>query len=225
MQLNYHIIETNRKTIGIFVERDKRIVVRVPINTPQAKVDKILESKKSWLFNKLNHPSKYSEHPTKKEVVAGESLLYLGKVYPLRITKTDVKNIVFDQEFVLAEKNRSRARALFTKWYKEQASLVFLPKVQNFANSLGVPFKEMRLSRLHRKWGSCTKEGIINLNWRLVKAPSFVIDYVIVHELAHILLSGHSEEFWNVVAIQCPNYKKAIAWLKSNGERIEADFP
>ena len=99
-----------------------------------------------------------------------------------------------------------------------------IPKVRFYANNLGVTYNKIMISDLKYRWGSCTPKDNLNFNWRLIKAPMFVIEYVIVHELAHLLEGNHTPEFWNIVKVQVPNYEKAKEWLKENGEMLEGDM-
>ena len=89
---------------------------------------------------------------------------------------------------------------------------------------MGVAHRQILVSDLKYRWASCTPKGNLNFNWRIIKAPMFVIDYLIVHELAHLLEPNHSPAFWNIVAVQTPRYETARAWLREHGAELEEDF-
>jgi predicted metal-dependent hydrolase len=89
---------------------------------------------------------------------------------------------------------------------------------------MGVEFNLAKITDSKYLWGSCTSKNNVNFNWRLIKAPMFVINYVVVHELAHLLESNHTSTFWNIVAVQVPNYQLAKNWLRDNGNTLEEDF-
>ena len=99
-----------------------------------------------------------------------------------------------------------------------------LPRVDRHAHELGVEFATAKIVDNRYRWGSCTVKDNVNLNWRLIKAPMFVIDYVIVHELAHLIEANHTPRFWNIVRTQTPTMNKAKAWLKENGQILEEDI-
>jgi len=92
------------------------------------------------------------------------------------------------------------------------------------ARNLGVRVAEVKIVDSRYRWGSCTVKSNVNLNWRLMKAPMFVIDYVIVHELAHLREANHTPRFWNIVRAQSPTMEKAKAWLKENGQLLEQEI-
>ncbi|MDR0865234.1 MAG: M48 family metallopeptidase, partial [Candidatus Symbiothrix sp.] len=83
---------------------------------------------------------------------------------------------------------------------------------------------ECKISEMKYRWGSCTPQNNLNFNWRIVKAPLFVIRYIVVHELTHLIESNHTPTFWNILSIQVPDYQKAKDWLKTNGHLLEVDF-
>jgi len=109
------------------------------------------------------------------------------------------------------------------EWYIARADEIILRRVHRHARELGVQFSKAKIVDNRYRWGSCTIQDNVNLNWRLIKAPMFVIDYVIVHELAHLIESNHTPEFWNVVRTQAPKMEKAKLWLKENGQILEED--
>ena len=108
-------------------------------------------------------------------------------------------------------------------WYIERAKQKILPRVKRHARELGADYAAAKIVENRYRWGSCTVKDNVNFNWRLIKAPMFVIDYVIVHELAHLIESNHTPRFWNIVRTQTPTMEKARTWLKENGQILEED--
>ena len=96
--------------------------------------------------------------------------------------------------------------------------------MKQHASNLGVTVNKVMVSELKFRWGSCTPSDSLNFNWKLIKAPMFVIDYVIVHELAHLLEQNHTARFWNIVQAQVQGYVKAKEWLKLHGDILEGGF-
>ncbi|MCU0324719.1 MAG: M48 family metallopeptidase [Spirosomaceae bacterium] len=224
MSLSYQVIYSKRKTLGIFVERDKSIVVRVPEGTPKHTVDEVVNQKKAWIYDKLGHQQKYHRISDSKEFISGEYLMYLGENYQLKVTPKKFDGVVFDNDFIISVHNKPKAKEIFKSWFKSIGIKVISNKVDYYATHLGVKYKSIKLSEMKYRWGSCTVAGVLTFNWRIIKAPVFVIDYIIVHELAHLIHLNHSNDFWNTVAIQQPNFEKAKNWLKENGKILEADF-
>lgn len=224
MQIEYSIQYSNRKTLSIIVERDRSVIVRAPLNTSKEVIEKEISKRKFLLFQKINHPQKYETPKSRKEFVSGESLLYLGKNYKMEVVQESIGGIQFDSKFYISQANQTNAEQLFKSWYFKQAEEKIIPKAKFHAKNLGVNFKAIKILDLKYRWGSCTPKDNINFNWRLIKAPIYVIDYIIVHELTHLLESNHTPEFWNIVSVQLPHYNKAKDWLKDNGHLLETEF-
>jgi predicted metal-dependent hydrolase len=224
MELNYQIIFSKRKTATISVERDRQVIIRVPEGLSEQKINEIIQSKEKWILEKLNHNQKYNPINNNKEFVSGETLNYLGRNYQLQITDNEIENIIFDRRFLISKSNQPTANKLFKEWYRAKAIEKIKPITKKFAKNLGVSYKEIKISEMKYRWGSCTPGGNLLFNWRIIKAPLYVVEYVVVHELAHLIEHNHSEDFWNIVSIQLPNYNKAKDWLKLNGEILEIDF-
>lgn len=224
MEISYSIIYSKRKTISIIVQRDRSVIVRAPENTSPGFIDKEIQKRKRLLQRKIEHNQKYPYTKKIKEFVSGESLLFLGKEYKLYVLDEPLEGIVFDNKFFIGRHNQKIANELFKEWYIATASKLIIPRAMEIAAKIGVSYNKINILDLKYRWGSCTPKDNIHLNWRLIKAPMTVIEYIIVHELTHLLESNHTVEFWNRVAAQLPNYDKAKKWLKQNGHELETDF-
>lgn len=207
-----------RKTLGLVVERDKSVVVLAPSGTSSDTIERFVERRKFWLFEKINYSPKFGEPKPETPFVSGKSILYLGKNYKLDVVQESIEGIHFSNKFLISKDSLDQAPEMLTSWYKEKAKEKIAPKVERYARQLGVEHNNIFISDLKYRWGSCTLKGNLNFNWRLIKAPHFVINYVVIHELAHLLELNHSERFWNIVRVQMPNYLEAKEWLKKNGE-------
>jgi predicted metal-dependent hydrolase len=150
--------------------------------------------------------------------------LFLGKYYKLEVVPEEIKGVELDSKFLISKSSQQNAEQLFREWYFKQAEEKLIPKVKQHANNLGVHCNKIKVLDLKVRWGSCTPKDNINFNWRLIKAPVYVIDYIIVHELTHLLESNHTPDFWNIVSVQLPHYDKAKEWLKDNGNLLETEF-
>ena len=154
----------------------------------------------------------------------GESALYLGREYQVEIISTDSKEIRFERRFLIPASQEGNRRRVLRNWYIDRAKERILPRVKSIAAILGVEFASARIVDNRFRWGSCTVKDNVNLNWRLIKAPMFVIDYVIVHELAHLIEANHTARFWNIVRTYAPTVEKARNWLRDHGQILEQDI-
>lgn len=224
MKLDYEIRRSpRRRKLTITVERDRRVVVHAPHNTPEEKIRQIVYEKRQWIFDKTRHPQKYADlpHPPGKELVNGESALYLGRNYRVEIAATESGQIEFAQRFIVPPTLAADGRESFRRWYSERAVEKVLPRVRSHAKTLGVEYEDARIVDNRYRWGSCTVNNNIQINWRLVKAPMAVIDYVVFHELAHLIEANHTQRFWNIVSAQVANLEKPKLWLREHGQLLE----
>lgn len=224
MELDYKVVFAKRKTLTITVERDRSVVVTAPEGTSLEKIHQVVESRKLWLYEKTRHAQKYNPlpHPPGKELVTGESLFYLGRQYRIELVE-DGDQIEFAQKFLVPRALAGRP-AMFRDWFIARAEEKVLHRVALHARNLGVSYKVAKIGDGKFRWGSCTPNDNVIFNWRLIKAPMFVIDYVVVHELAHLIEQNHTPEFWNIVRAQSPNMEKAKTWLQKNGALLEQEL-
>lgn len=213
-----------RRKLTISVERDRSVVVHAPAGTTDEAIHRVVDSKRHWILEKLRHPQKYRDlpHPPGKELVNGEAVLYLGRQYRIEVVAEGLDAVQFNQRFLVPTSMSERKTAL-REWYVARAHEKILPRVSRFAKSLGVEFKRARIVDNKYRWGSCTVKDNVNFNWRLIKAPVFVIDYVIAHELGHLIEANHTAQFWSVVRAQVPKVEQARAWLREHGQVLEEE--
>lgn len=224
MDLEYTIVRSpRRRKLTITVERDRSVVVHAPAATAEEKIRRLVESRRQWIFEKTRHAQKYAElpHPPGKELVNGESALYLGRNYLIEISPTDSGVIEFAQKFRVPSGLADRRLGAFRSWYITRAEEKIIPRVRHHARQLGVEFSAARIVDNRYRWGSCTVKNNLTFNWRLIKAPVSVIDYVVVHELAHLIEPNHTPRFWNIVKAQIANMDKPKQWLKEHGQLLE----
>ncbi len=213
-----------RKTLNITVERDRSVVVTAPEGTGEDKIKTIVESKRKWIEDKIASSQK-NDLSEAKEFVSGESILYLGKFYFLKVDDAEIETLNFDDCFHIAKNNFSNAKDIFKSWFIKKAEEYITPMAKTCAENLGVAYLQCKVvDNMEYRWGSCTPKGNICFNWRIIKAPMNVVRYVILHELAHRLEYNHTERFWNIVSVQQPDYLTAKEWLKENGGLLERDF-
>ncbi len=224
MDLNYTIRRSpRRRKLTITVERDRSVVVHAPQGMSDEKIREVVESRRQWIHEKTGHPQKYKDlpHPPGKELVSGESAHYLGRQYRIEIVQKGLMEARFQQRFLVPAFPGGKRREALRKWYIARAHEKIIPRVRVHARELGVDVGAIKIVDNRYRWGSCTLHDNVNLNWRLIKAPMFVIDYVIIHELAHLIEANHTPRFWNIVRTQSPTMEKAKVWLREHGQMLE----
>jgi predicted metal-dependent hydrolase len=209
------LIKSNRRTFSIEINKKAELTIRAPLRASQKEINSIVEKRADWIRNKQKLAlEKTNDRPTLK-FETGEKFLFLGNYYPLQISE-DAKHALnmTDKVFVMKEKFIGKANYLFLMWYRMQATKIFPQRLAYYSKLTGFGFSNIKISNAKKRWGSCSSRGSINLSWRLVLAPLKVIDYVIVHELAHTKELNHSPNFWKVVHGIMPDYKIALEWLR-----------
>lgn len=225
MQIDYETVRSDRKTFGLFVERDRRVVVRAPDAATDEEVARFVGRKKLWLYQKLRSEQKYDpERQAAKAAVSGTSLLYLGQTYPLDVVDEYVRGVRFNGRFVVQRAPAVQTAARVQAWFRARAREHIVPLVEAMAGRLGVEYERVVIADLQYRWGSCTNAGSLLFNWRLVRAPLHVVKYVVAHELAHLIEPNHSPEFWGIVSVQAPHAETARRWLRERGHELEEEL-
>src|SRR5437660_8628136 len=211
----HKVVRSKRRTIALVVGTDATLTVRAPISTPLEYIENLVRRKLRWINKKIRE---VESRPIvrSKRFVNGESFSYLGDPYRLRVVNGAKAPLVFQKEFVLAIEHKKEARKLLIDWYKQEAKKKIPSRVEWHARRCGMKIGRVKITNAEKRWGSCGKNGSVNFSWKLIMAPLAVLDYVVVHELAHILERNHSDSFWRKVALMCPSYRSSMKWLKKN---------
>jgi len=210
---------TKRRTIALIVEQDGTLTVRAPLRASRASIQQFIHEKMDWIKRTREKLGSIVQSPA-RQYVDGETFLYLGSSYHLKLVRPQRPSLQFEDGFTLSQTAQKRGEALFTRWYRGQAFEVISERVSQYAKNYGFTPKRVKISSAKTRWGSCSADGTLNFTWRLVMAPLDVIDYVVAHELAHLRIKNHSRKFWNAVEAIYPEYKKHRKWLRENGEKL-----
>ncbi|MGB9814203.1 MAG: M48 family metallopeptidase [Thermovenabulum sp.] len=211
------IIRSKRKTIGLQVTDNGALIVRAPFEVSEDVIWKVIYKHKNWIDKKKREIEKRDPKILKKEFVNGEGFLYLGRYYKLHIIDNQEEPLRFENGFYLSKDALSNAKEVFIDWYKKAAYEKISERVKWYAQKCGFQYNKINITNAERRWGSCSYKGNLNFSWRLIMAPLPVIDYVVVHELAHLRIKNHSKSFWAKVKSIMPVYEKHEKWLKENG--------
>lgn len=220
-QVVYTLIRRNRKTIGLTINR-AGLTVSVPLHASSSSIEQVLHRNAGWVINKLDvWKEKKFIYPEWHQ----NSLFWLlGDPYRLMVTESDQPKMVAqhpqmqdDQDVSPAELTPCQIEQFVMTWYRKQALIHMPERVALYAGKLGVSFPKLRLSNARTRWGSCSSHGTVSLNWRLIQLPIALIDYVVAHELSHLIEMNHSPAFWKVVERIYPDYRQAQQALKKIG--------
>jgi len=214
--------------LSITVAKGK-VQVTIPAGASQEQVSRFLEAKKPWIFKHMER-HEIRESIPQRSFVEGERLPYMGRELLLQTQGQPGKYTTIKLEehnicVYLAEdipkstwEEVVRDAVIFT--YQQQAKKIFAMKLDYYAKIMGLKYNQLRIKEQRTKWGSCSRQGNINLNWRVIMAPEEVIDYLILHELAHLKHMNHSKEYWHYVASFMSDYKTWQKWLKEKGRSL-----
>ena len=206
-----------RRSISLLIDHGK-LEVRAPFLTDDGTIIRWVKSKSSWIQKKLSQIPEYREH----KFIDGELFYYLGSQYPLRFDE-NVKN---DRRITakLSPENRgvfiANNKTQLQKLYRYLARNYLAKRLKELSKYTNIPYEKMRLSSAHTRWGSCSSNGTISLNWKLIMAPAGIIDYVIIHELCHVRHMNHSRLFWQLVTHYLPDCKERQKWLRQNSNKL-----
>ncbi len=218
MELEYILKKSRRRSVAIQIEPTGSIIVKAPYLVPKFFIDQFVQKKMPWIRKKIAVITKFPLH-IKNTISSGDIYYYLGSPYAIRIGHfshiTCTKTIDFPSHVLF------RGKAELTNWYIQEAKRIISDRVRYFAALMDTEYKRISYSDTSSKWGSCTPDNSLQFNWRLVMAPMMVLDYVVVHELAHTKEKNHGQRFWRLVAHQKPAYKQHIKWLKENANKLQ----
>ncbi len=215
------LIRSKRRTIALVVERDATLTVRAPHKVSLEYIMNLVMRKHAWIEKKKQQASRQVAVPS-KNYVDGETFLYLGKEYVLRVCYGKHIELVEETSTILfPRKFLPHATKAMTLWYKKMAREVMRERATLYVQATSWQYTSLAITSAKTRWGSCSSKGSINFTWRLVMAPLATIDYVVVHELAHLGEQNHSGRFWQKVERVLPHYKQEEAWLKERGKFLQ----
>lgn len=219
--ISFSVKRSDRKTLSIYVERDGSISVHAPNKAGIDQINDIVKRKSNWIRRQLSELEKLDKSRVKRELVDGEGYLYLGRSYRLKI-ENGLKSplVLYQGYFVLDENHLEDAKTHFVSFYKEKGRRHLEERVEHFKGKLGVNPRSIKVMELRSRWAS-QRNGNLNFHWKVVLAPVSIIDYVIVHELAHFIEPNHTSEFWRIVESVLPDYSTRREWLRLNGAGLD----
>lgn len=210
-----------KKTMSIVIERDGSLAVQIPSSMPEAQVINILNQKEYEIFQKRALWQEANREHITRQYLSGQSFLYLGKSYLLSIVQGQKRHLIFRNSTFFLSADAPNPKSDFIRFYKRQAKIKIAERLELLRPQFSRMPLKVQIKEMPTRWGSCTPQGNVYFNWRCVMTPIFVLDYLIVHEVTHLVYPDHSREFWLRVSEILPDYTYAKDWLKNNGVRTE----
>ncbi|MDR2848512.1 MAG: M48 family metallopeptidase [Bacteroidales bacterium] len=217
-EIRYSNTYSDRKTLGITVHPDGNVLVKAPIDTTKEKIEEKIRKRASWILKQQHFFNSFGERIPPRRYISGESHLYLGKQYILRVTEGKRNSVGFkgrsfevETRHALSLQCAASVERLMKNWYKERAKTKFAEIAETIIQRFkkyNVEPTSLYIQNMANRWGSCTPKGKIILNTELIKAPKPCIEYVITHELCHLLYKNHNSAFYQLLTAEMPDWER-----------------
>ncbi|WKN29764.1 SprT family zinc-dependent metalloprotease [Porifericola rhodea] len=211
-EINYELYYQDRKTLGIKVYPDCKVRVTAPKNTSDDQLLKKLKEKAPWIIKQQNEFLSYHPLTPPRQYVNGETHLYLGRRYKLKVEPSNNNEVkLYGGRLVVFKKDNYTVESLLNQWYRQKAKHIFqetLINVLPLFHHYQINEPELHIKNMPTRWGSCTPHGKVILNPELIKAPKGSIEYVIIHELCHLVHHNHTKVFYALQEKMMPDWKK-----------------
>ena len=210
--IEYKLQFVVRKTLGITVNSDRSVIVKAPIGSAFDKIEEKIRKKAFWILKQKDHFLSFEPRISERRYVSGETHLYLGRQYQLKVIANKDEKVKYTGRFIEVHTNdKARVKDLLQTWYRKKAELWFVkisqPFIERFKKYNVAPCK-LEINTMKYRWGSCSNKGRILLNPELIKAPKACIEYVIIHELCHLVHRDHTKAFFTLQAKEMPDWEK-----------------
>ncbi|MBL1179255.1 M48 family metallopeptidase [Pantanalinema sp. GBBB05] len=203
------------------VERDGQLVIACRPEVPPERLEKVIQDKRLWIYEKLLQKEALNPTPpVTKEFISGEGFYYLGRSYRLKLVHDTKQNqpLRFHQGcFLLQATAQADGREHFIYWYRTHLQTQLEQMMPPLSRRVGAEPRSLQVRDLGYRWGSCGQKGDISIHWRVAMLPKRMIEYVLVHELVHLIEHQHSPEFWDRLERILPDFDKRRSWLAEQG--------
>jgi predicted metal-dependent hydrolase len=222
----HYILKQSLRTRYVRLEiwPDQTLVVIVPGRYDMKYVNQFIRSKREWIYKKLAQQSRVKKVDGDRELGDKDIIRFLGSPVTITLVSGNIKSdrVSLEQGRLLVNPDGSDKTidSLVEDWYRFQAKLLINEKIETFSRQMGLEYKGFSIRGQRTRWGSCSRKKILSFNWKLMKAPETIIDYVVIHELAHLKEMNHSSKFWDLVGKYYPEYKKIRLWLRKNQDLL-----
>ncbi|MBI4285583.1 MAG: M48 family metallopeptidase [Chloroflexi bacterium] len=213
--------------IRLEVCRETGLTVVIPRSCKLRELPQVLWRKRHWILRSL---ARYGNVPSAgREMKSGDIIPYLDRelevVEQRGVGKADTADLAENRLVVSLKSAGSKLGLVVEWWYRQQAEKLIRKRADELCARMGVAYARLSIRGARTRWGSCSQKGNLSFNWKLMMVPESVIDYVVIHELAHLKEMNHSARFWQLVARQCPAWLDCRRWLRNNQARLAARLP
>jgi len=221
--ITFNIRKSRRKTLSIYIERGGTVTVIAPENLNDQEIEDVLKKKEYRIYKSLAEWEVTNTAKVDREYVNGQSFLYLGRNYRLEIVNGDQEKplILKNGYFLLRKKDKIKANQIFKEFYKEKGYPKIVDRVERYKKRINVNPKQTRIMELKNRWASCSEKGNLNFHWKCIMAPPDVLNYIVAHELVHLVHKNHTKAFWNEIDKVVPDFQRHIEWLRLNGAAMD----
>lgn len=225
--IEFDLERRKRKSISIIIHPKKNIRVLAPRSLAKEDILKFVKSKSNWIKDKLDKIKEIRHYIKEKEFKDGEKFFYLGKRYTLKIIKDknyiEPKVTLYRGHINIYTKSvaKSNIKKALIDWYKIKAEEKIINSIEKYQKYIDIKPRHIKIKEQKRRWGSCSSNKDLFFNWKIIMAPSKIIDYLVVHEMSHLIHMNHSKSFWNLVAKIIPDYKSKREYLKKEGFKYD----
>jgi hypothetical protein len=216
--VEYRFARRRRRTLGITVDGEG-LKVAAPLRAPWREVESFLRHKERWILAKLDEWARVAPAPVLR-CASGERLPLFGEPRELDVRLGPRRVEDQGERLVVSARKGSRPLLVLVAWLKHKAMETLTPRAAHYSERLGLEAPRVALSNARTQWGLCTEEGVIRLSWRLVHVAPALADYVVAHEVAHLVELNHSRRFWNVVGELYPAWREARERLELAGASL-----
>lgn len=218
-ELSFELREsTRRRTVGITVERDGSLVLATPPQVPKEQLERIVDKRRFWIYTQLIKKESLNPPVSTKNYLPGEGFHYLGRSYRLRLldeAKTPLR--LYQSRFELLRSQRDQGEQHFIKWYRQHLKPHLEPIIDCTAKRIQATPRKYQVRQLGNRWGSCSANGDLYFHWRVALLPQSMIEYLVVHEMVHLVQPHHNQDFWTRVERILPDWQDRKYWLAKNG--------
>jgi predicted metal-dependent hydrolase len=221
--LRYEVRRSSRRrALEITVDRGGELVLSAPAEVPVAALREFATRKRMWVYKQLARRDALTRVAPQKEFTEGEGFAYLGRSYRLRlVSQSDAAVKLVGGRFVMPKAAAGSGREHLIRWYSERAKLWLTDKVVDYAARMEVAPSGVRVQDLGYRWGSCGKGDVLYFHWKTILLPAQIAEYVVVHEMAHLLEPHHTPDFWRRVERAMPDFERRKVWLAERGIDVE----
>jgi len=213
---NYSITRRNVKNARLRVCENGLVQLFVPESFTDGQIQDLLERKRLWIESKQD----FFRQKTKIMLSRNEILLFGNRYAYFYSSKYENKVVINQIAKTVQAKRNLLNQDIQDKWLKSLARKHITQRVETLSEALMLPYNKLYIRSQKKKWGNCSPEKNISVNWRVIKAPPFVIDYIIIHELCHTVIMKHSVRFYTLLRSHCPDYEPAQDWLDKYGNSL-----